>query len=294
MAALTLLACALPAAVLFAAAPLALHAQATIDRRLPAERDVALRVFNLTGSVRVIGWDRDSVAVTGTLGRGVRLVMGGTRRAIKLSPDGTDDPELAPPSVLEVRVPRTARVWVKTATAPIDVEGVRGGLDLNTVSGRVTVAGSPRELRVESMDGDVTVTGAPAWARLETAAGAVTLRGGGGNVGLVSVSGALTVAGGTVERARLETVTGAVTFAAAMEPGGSYDVETHAGRVELHLPAALGVDLEAVTLHGTIDGPAVPAAARRGDGRRVSLVTGDASARVAVRTFKGPIHLRRP
>ena len=39
-------------------------AQARVDRRMGTERDVSLRIFNLAGSVRIIGWDHDSVAVT--------------------------------------------------------------------------------------------------------------------------------------------------------------------------------------------------------------------------------------
>jgi len=282
---------ALALVVLFAASPLAapLHAQEKVDRRLPADRDVSLRIFNPAGSVRVVGWDHDSVALTGTTGKGQRVMMGGSRQAMKLSPDGGIE---GAPAMLEVRVPRTARVWVKTASAPITVEGVRGGLDLYTVDGAIVVGGEPRELRAESMDGDVEVGGAPAWARVKTAAGAITLRAGGGDVGLTTVSGALAVGGGAVERARLETVTGPITFAATMVRGGSYDLDSHAGRIDLRLTPTLGVDLEASTLHGTIDGPAAERE-QGGDGRRLTLVTGDAGARVAVRTFKGPIHLRR-
>ena len=268
-------------------------AQERLDRRLPADRDLSLRIFNLTGAVRVIGWDRDSVAVTGTLGKGLRFAMGGTRSAMKLGPDRQDEQHPGPPTILEVRVPRTARVWIKTSSAPVTVDGVRGGLDVYTVDGAIEVAGDPRELRAESMDGDITVTGAPAWVRLKTAAGAVDLRGGGGDVGLSSVSGGLTVSGGPVERGRLETVSGPIVFAAAMVRGGSYDFDSHGGRVELRIPPDLGVDLEATTLHGMIDGP-VTAGRARPAGRTFSLVSGDAAARIAVRTFKGSIHLRRP
>ena len=129
--------------------------------------------------------------------------------------------------------------------------------------------------------------------RLKTAAGAVALRGGGGDVGLSSVSGGLSVSGGSVERGRLETVSGPISFASAMVRGGSYDFDSHGGRVELRIPADLGVDLEAVTLHGEIDGP-VTTRSTRPAGRAFSLVTGDAAARIAIRTFKGSIHLRRP
>ena len=276
------------------AAASAAGAQQRIERGLSADRDISLRIFNLVGSVRVVGWDRDSVAVTGSLGKGQRLAFGGSRRAAKLSPDPQGDAEAAPPSALEVRVPRTARVWVKTSGASITVDGVSGGLDLYTVDGAIVVAGDPRELRAESMDGDVTVRGTPAWARVKTAAGAIALRGGGSDVGLTSVSGSLVLAGGPVERARLETVSGPITMAADMVRGGSYDVESHGGRVELRLPPTLGVDLEATTLHGTIEGPAAAGLTRTDGGRKLSLVTGDAAARVAVRTFKGPIHLLAP
>ena len=93
----------LAALLALASTATAARGQAPVDRRLPADRDVSLRIYNLAGSVRVIGWDRDSVAVTGTLGAGARLMMGGTRQAIKLAPEhpGADD---APSSTLEIRV----------------------------------------------------------------------------------------------------------------------------------------------------------------------------------------------
>lgn len=269
-------------------------AQVRVDRRLPADRDVSLRIYDLVGAVRVVAWDRDTVAVAGTLGAPGQLAMGGTPRAMKIAVGQQEGPNPGPPATLEVHVPRTARVWIKTASAPVTVEGVRGGLDLYTVDGDIVVVGDVRELRAESMDGGITVTGTPAWARLKTAAGDIALRGGGGDIGLTSVSGAVMVSDGVVDRARLETVTGAITFAATMVRGGSYDVDSHAGRVELRIPPRLGVDLEATTLHGTIDGPVVAAHARNGDGRNFTLVTGDADARITARTFKGPIHLRHP
>jgi DUF4097 and DUF4098 domain-containing protein YvlB len=280
------------AGVLGAASPAG--AQTRVERRLPADRDVSLRIYNLVGSVRVVAWDRDTVALTGTLATPRQLAMGGTPGAMKIGVEQREGPNPGPPATLEVHVPRTARVWIKTASAPVTVEGVRGGLDLYTVDGEIVVTGDARELRAESMDGGIAVTGAPAWARLKTAAGDIALHGGGGDIGLTSVSGAVTVSDGVVERARLETVTGAITFAATMVRGGSYDVDSHAGRVELRIPPKLGLDLEAATLHGTIDGPVLAGHERDGDGRKLTLVTGDADARVTVRTFKGPIHLRRP
>src|SRR5690606_36017566 len=57
----------LPVAIglLLVAAPAA--AQRKVAERLPAAPDGYVRVHNIAGSVKLIGWDRDSVAVTGTV-----------------------------------------------------------------------------------------------------------------------------------------------------------------------------------------------------------------------------------
>ena len=39
-------------------------AQQRIDRRLAVDPHASIRIFNLAGSTRVTGWDRDSIAVT--------------------------------------------------------------------------------------------------------------------------------------------------------------------------------------------------------------------------------------
>ena len=73
---------------LFASAPAA--AQRRVERGVPAAADATIRIYNLTGSTTITGWDRDSVALVGTLDAGAgRLYMGGSRAAIKL---GVENP----------------------------------------------------------------------------------------------------------------------------------------------------------------------------------------------------------
>jgi hypothetical protein len=45
------------------------------------------------------------------------------------------------PTTLDVMVPARAKVWVKTATAQIEVSGVTGELDLYVVGGKIRVSG---------------------------------------------------------------------------------------------------------------------------------------------------------
>jgi hypothetical protein len=275
----------------------ALAQRADAGHRL--DRDGAVRIHNLVGAVRVTGRDRDSVAITATGAGARRLVSGGSTRGVKIAINEQIADGGGPSTTLDVRVPRGARIWIKTVSAPVTVCGVSGGLDVYTVSAPVTIAGSPRELRAEAMDGAITVDGAPTWARLKTATGDVTLRGGGTNVGLTSVSGSLRVEGGIVGRGRFETVDGAILFAARTDPTGSYEFDTHAGPVELRLAKGTAADVEVASLHGTIDNrlSADRPRTRADAGSRTlaaSLGGGGGGAQVTVRTFKGAVRLTPP
>jgi hypothetical protein len=161
--------------IAFAAAPSA--AQQRVERGLVASPDPTIRVYNLSGSTTISGWDRDSVAVSVELAPGAgRFYMAG-REAIKLgveppAPGGTPGA-----GRLTIRVPRGSVVWVKAADASIEVDGVEGGLDLYSVSGNVRVRGAPATLRAESMDGAISIEARTPWLRAKTASGTIELSG---------------------------------------------------------------------------------------------------------------------
>lgn len=219
-------------------------AQQRVERGWPLDPDGAVKVYNFVGRVRIVAWDRDSVAVTGTIPATHRFFGGGARGGVKFGVDG-DQRELADAAVFEVRVPAGANVWVRGAATDIEASGLIGIVDIGTVSGRVVVTGAPRSLTAESMSGAVEVRGSPETLRAKTASGALTWDGGAQDAHLVSVSGTIRVAGGALERARVESVTGAVRLAASLRPDARVTIETHAGEVELFLPRAAPLRLDA-------------------------------------------------
>ena len=75
------------------------------------------------------------------------------------------------PATLEIRVPRNARLWVKSASASIEASGLTGELECSSVDGAIRIEGSLRLVVAESMDGNVNVAGPM---------GVVRLKGGGG------------------------------------------------------------------------------------------------------------------
>lgn len=273
-----------------------LAAQQRVDRRIPIAPDASIRVLNLAGSIRVTGWDKDTLAVTGTLapGAGKLFYFGGSGRGAKLGVDAAPGSEAGGRSNLEVWVPAKAKLWIKSATADLDVSGVTGGLDLYSVSGVIRVAGSPAQVSAESMDGNVEVSGDFSWVRLKTASGSVTLRGSGEDVSATSVSGSIAVQEGRYVRARFETVTGDIRFEGDIARNASLSFESHSGAIDLRLPSTVSADFEISQFQGEIVNELTRDQARpvreRG-GQELAFTTGQGGADVAIRNFKGSVLL---
>jgi Putative adhesin len=272
----------------------------SIDRRATVAADASIRLSGAITSLRIVGWDRDSLVLTGTMPEGWRFDGGvvktpaGVGRAAKYFIDTPSD--LYPTgAAVELKVPAGARVWAKSGSADIEVSGVTGGLDLNIVGGSVTVSSSPRELNVESMDGNVRVLGGASWLRVKTATGDVEVRGGSEDAGVSTVSGTVRVSDGRYERGKLETVTGDIIYEGEIGYKGSVDLTTHSGRVELRLPPKPNLELDAATVTGTIENGVTssrPIAGREGRGMELGFSSGTGDTRVVVRSFKGNVVLK--
>ena len=179
-------------------------AQTKVNRGLPLDMTGAVRIYTLTGSVKVTAWKNDSVSVRGTLGKGNTIHMGGGRSGMKMFIEGLDERNPAP-SDIEVMVPAQAKVWVKTATASVDVRGVSGSLDIYVVSGKVSVTGNPADVNAEAIDGSISIAGSPSWVRAKSASGDVTLDGSSPDITMSTVSGKIDIDGSRFEKAKIET-----------------------------------------------------------------------------------------
>ena len=285
--------CVLVLALLAAATPAS--AQKKVERKLALGMEGAFRIHNMVGSVVVHGWNKDTVLVRATLGEGDEFHMGGGYTGAKMFIESSNDRN-PKPTRLEVWVPARVRLWVKTATASIDVTGVTGGLDLYVVSGTIDVTGNPRELNAEAIDGDIHVTGSPPWLRAKSASGAITFRGASADAALSTVSGAIRVDGGLFERTKIETVTGNITFAGQLDRSGVFDFDTHGGTVDIAVSEKSNASFNVVTIAGKIENlisRTRPFAGRFGRGQELTTETGAGGAKVNVRTFKGPVTIRR-
>jgi hypothetical protein len=280
------------AALLVAWAPLA--AQKKVERRLPLGMEGALRILNMVGSVTVHGWNKDTVLIRGTMSPADRFYGGGGYSGVKFGIESANESD-PKPAKLEIWVPARVRLWVKTATANIDVSDVDGGLDLYVVSGTIDVSGNPRELNAEAIDGDIHITGSPSWVRAKSASGAITFHGGSSDAGFSTVSGTIKIDGGLFERTKIETVTGDINFAARLDRSGSFDFDSHSGTVTIGFPDRTNASLSIVTIAGTVTNNVSdkrPTPGRFGRGAELVTDLSGGGAKVSVRTFKGAVVLR--
>jgi hypothetical protein len=283
------------AAIVLLASPLV--AQKKVERKQALGMEAALRIHNMVGSVIVHGWNKDTVLVRGTLGAGDSFFMGGGYTGAKMFVESVNerDPK---PTRLEIWVPARVRLWVKTATASIDVSDVAGGLDLYVVSGTIDVTGNPRELNAEAIDGDIHITGSPSWVRAKSASGAITFQGASSDAAFSTVSGPIKVDGGNgvFERTKIETVTGNVAFTGRLDRSGAFDFDSHSGAIDIAIPEKTAATFSVVTIAGSITNMLSrksPTAGRFGRGAELVADENGGGAKVSVRTFKGPVTLRR-
>ena len=267
---------------------------AQIRRGMAVDSNVVVKVWNPSGSLKLVAWDRDSLHVEGTGPKWAPFFFGGVRAGVKFGIDeGALKGEL-PKVAMVVYVPRGSRVSAKTVDATIEVDNVSGYY--TTVSGAIRVAGTLRELQVESLRGGIDLDTRAPWVRVMGGEGDATIRGAIDDLGASTVAGRLTVELSSATRTRLETMTGHLTARVAVQPNGNMELDSHAGTVELILDAQARVDVDATTVAGQINNQfdkRRPQPGRGGKGATFSFATDPAGARVVVRTYKGTILIRR-
>lgn len=255
----------------------ALAAQGQV-RGMPVDPDVAIRLWVPDGRIEVQGWDRDSVDVRLTPAPGTWLDGGGGRRGAKYSLQSRDS-NVLPSGDMQVRVPRRARLWIKSTTATVEVAGLHGELEVLQVSGSTTVRDGRGIVIIESIEGAIGVVGMDGTLRIRGGAATTRASNVSGTVDISMISGGVTLTGRTAPgdgvAGRIETVSGTVEFTGGTG-GGRLDISTHEGAVTLSLfrgaVPLLEVDAPSPSL-----GPAV----RNGNRQ---------SGRIAVRSFKGKVN----
>jgi hypothetical protein len=249
-----------------------------------------LKMFIPSGTVQLIGWDRDSIVIRGRVPSPARLLMGGSSGAgFKIVVDQRDD-NAPVQSRLSIYLPRTSQVSLKTVDA-VTVSTDVGGW-FYTVSGSIRLAGTVSTIDAEAMSGDIDLDATTPWVRAKTGKGQLVVRGSPQDVDASTISGTLDVATATIAHGRFTSVSGDIHYAAAMGAHSLFEFSNHSGAVDLLLPRDVSARFELSSVEGGIDNGFMQLRPAAAGVHNLELRLGTGSADVTVRTFKGIVRLR--
>jgi hypothetical protein len=273
-------------------------AQREVNDRFWVARDGYIRLFNQAGTIRVRGWDKDTLAITGTINvpPGGEYVSSPGKQGAKVSVWGPNNVG-AKGSDLVIYVPRGSQVWIKTLDARVAVSDFVGGLDVVTVTGSIEVSGAPREVYVESMGGEVNLAVSTRSARVKTASGKVTLRGAIEDATVSTVSGPVFAIDTRVRQGRFESVDGDIQYVGDPIGPSALEFINHAGDVELALSPKAAASFAVRMVEGVFRdeyGLRVKQGVGKLKGKELSFSIGPATdAEVNIVNFKGAVVVKK-
>lgn len=136
----------------------------------------------------------------------------------------------------QVQVPQDSHVTVRAPGGPITAEKLQGDISLEGDAAQVTVRElSGAHLRVNTIGGSVSLS--------NISNGFVDVTSMGGNVQLDGVTG---------PKVAVNTTKGGIRYNGDFAGGGDYLLVTHAGDIDVNLPAAASVDVVARSITGSV------------------------------------------
>jgi len=277
---------------------------ASVEAGTPVERSgkASAKGFviieNIAGSIKVEGWSKEEIQVTGTLGEEVEELEFKTGskksvinvvypRKIKTIDEGAD---------LVIMVPKGSSVEVECISASIDVKNVAGAVEVASISGAIEIVGNCTSVEAEAISGVVIIEGATPEVSVENISGRVRLTGETADVEVETVSGDIDLNFDKLLDLSVESVTGSADVRADLDRKGDFSFDLHSGSLILTVPADLSAEFEISTFNGDIDsgfGHKAKRTSKYAPGQELEFTTGGGDARIRINTFSGDVTIKK-
>src|SRR3954452_8863703 len=253
---------------------------ATADaRELPLAAGGTVDIYLTSGNVRLRGSDDERVVVRALDGEplGEDVSLEAEALVVRIR-EAQGSWKLGPFNVssrrsrdLGIDVPRTAVVALRTLSGDVDASGIGADSRWATASGDLRVSVEGGRVQLETMSGDAVLEA--------SAAMALTAR---------TVSGDLRVRAPELDVLELSTTSGDIRVEGDLKAASGHVINSVSGDVELLTRSAVRLQVE------TIAGEVHAVGRHRSEGARGrrSIVVGEGSIPVSVRTTSGDVRLR--
>lgn len=253
-------------------------AHAADIREVPLEPGGTVEIQLTSSGVRLRGTDGNRVVVRTRGGEPIddELRIESTPRRVLIR-DGENGLRIGPLFLrsrghgdLDIELPRTATVALRTLSGDVHADGIGGPSHWTSASGDLRIAVSAGPVSIESASGDAILDA--------SAAVALTAR---------TVSGDLRVRAPRLDTVNASTTSGDVRIEADLSNASGHTISSVSGDVEVS--TASPVRVETATIAGDVRATGTHRS-EGGRGRR-TIVVGDGSVRVSIRTTSGDVEL---
>ncbi len=269
----------------------------SIEKSLPARADASVLVRNIAGAVKLSGWSKNEVHVSGVLSDGTSLDFHQVGDGVEVRVIYPQNSHNHAQADLTISVPVASRLSVNTVSAGIQAMDLTGPQQLESVSGDVQLESRSADISAKSVSGEVTINGSAKDAHVlaHSVSGDVKISHVAGDLQAESVSGTIKVSDQSrLTRARLGSTSGNVEVVAAIAKGGSYSLNSVSGNITLSFPGKPDARFDISSFSGDIDnsfGPKAQRTSQYAPGKELHFTSGKGSAQVNIRTMSGNIDL---
>ena len=268
------------------------RADTPIDETRPLNADAKIVVSNCAGIIQVQAWDKNTMSLTGSLGDGAeKLSIVGDASKLRIEVKLPRNSHNVEDTVLRLRVPAGVSLDLEGVSADVAVQGTRGPLKVNTVSGDVKLVVESPSVSAQTVSGDLHLDAPSRDTQIKSVSGDIIVRGPQGDLIGETVSGNLQVDGKSFNRLRLKSVSGDFNVDASLTDSVRADLETLSGEVLWDLPESTNAAVDLNSFSGEL---ASELGAPIRDGvHKASFKLGNGQGQVNIHSFSGDIQLRK-
>lgn len=276
-------------------------ADTTVEREFDLSGDGHLKIINVQGRIDVRSWSRERVRLVADLeGKADSLIIkhDGEHAEVRVEAGKRwTGRGVGQEADLRLEVPESVRLEISSVSADVSVDGHRGDQRVTSVSGDIEVDGHAVDVQLETVSGEVELHGNDAEGRyfVNAVSGDAYVTGINGEVHVSTISGDARVRTSTVDKVKLESVSGELSLHGHLSEGARLRAGSVSGEITLHLCERENVEFDLESFSGDI----VDRVTRKrpkdegwGPGARLRFSEGDGSVRVSVNTMSGGIDIR--
>ena len=270
---------------------------------LSAGGRVSVESFN--GSIEVLGWEQDSVEVSGTKNassrdalNSIRIDVDSTPGVVRIRADRPSGPHWQSGVRFAIRVPHKAMLdSIATSNGRIQVEDVEGTARLHTSNGAIRMSRLKGELEARTSNGAIEADDLKGNVNLHTSNGQIRAEASGGVFEAATSNGGIDARLSDSKGAwpvRLETSNGRIELTLDSKQLPDVRASTRNSSIELRLPVGASARVRASTSHAPIT---VEFDELRSEGRRehpqLEGTIGAGGPLLDLESSNGPIRIRK-